>query len=249
MKFLRAPNGKKLDFRELFTVTTRKPSSWEEVKHAHLSGLTSDQLEALKLLPVVEVPPNFGVSDTLEGWKSDYGVELVLTVSPFGSRTFYYVNTEGYDYCRYVLRLDGCFHVSPFLDVIQALKTEKEAQEQEKQEKKDPRDEFFVTTSIPIGNDSSLCIEFSYTVLGLPVLKLVDTITGTTISRSGIFAKHLLEAAKAVASAQEDASLRLSHVREIEARLAVLEGAKQDALNSLAEPERTLLSARSALRE
>jgi len=239
MKLLRNAPELELDYRSLFdSQTTRKPCSWEEVGNVRLRDLTADQLQALRSLAVVEVPKTFNVDGDLD-WSNDYSFEFILTHDPsIGDRVFYYVNTEGYSYCRYIVRL---------LDVVDTHIFGVSPVSEETSKLSDPRDEIFYSKSIPVG-DSKICVEIAYTVLGLPILKFVDTRTGTCISGDGIFAKHLKEAAERVAHAQDTALMVLTKVRDTEACLSSIEETKKEAIKALSTSELALLETRSRLR-
>lgn len=92
------------DSRRLFDhLTVRKPYDWSEVKP---KPLFAEQEEALKLLPRIHVGPTVGTFDEI--FVNENGVEYILIREldlTKGRVEAYYVNTEGYDYARYVFRL------------------------------------------------------------------------------------------------------------------------------------------------
>jgi len=84
------------DTRQLFyKLMARKPASFEELPVANC--LTTPQIEALKRMPVIDVsgrePPD------------DFNRDLPLEFVAQFDDAFFYVDTEGFRYCRYAFRL------------------------------------------------------------------------------------------------------------------------------------------------
>lgn len=93
---------RKYDFRKYFNrYVTKKPRHW------HLANvireLTDLQKVALQKLPHVAIMPDWTTFDDMFD-ASDGNVEMVVCrvgVTP-SNNEYYYVNTEGYSYARYV---------------------------------------------------------------------------------------------------------------------------------------------------
>jgi len=103
------------DTRRLFDqCTCRKPSRWDHVDI--VSEFDHDQIEALRAMPFIGMDddPMFGTFDSspLIQRVLDSGTcEFVLRLpphplDPHAQPRYFYVNTEGYDYCRYVFQID-----------------------------------------------------------------------------------------------------------------------------------------------
>jgi hypothetical protein len=104
-----------VDTRFLFNkMTSKKPSSWEDL--TCVNQFDDDQLMALRKLPKLTVSENFGTFDRHEEinrfFRKKDRTEFILvrlvgdTDEP--DEQYYYVNSEGYDYCRYAFRIgDG----------------------------------------------------------------------------------------------------------------------------------------------
>lgn len=107
---------KSKDTRKLFDrYTRRKPSSFHDVDI--VGEFCHDQIEALRAMPFIGMDndPMFGTFDSspLIQHVLDSGTcEFVLRlpdnrfVPEANVRRYFYVNTEGYDYCRYVFEID-----------------------------------------------------------------------------------------------------------------------------------------------
>lgn len=91
-----------MDYRHLFNAhTVRKPIDWDEVPTLH--RLSADQIEAVASLPKREVAEEHGTFTKIEGYPV---IELLLVMRYADDEPeYYYVNTEGYDYARYAVRL------------------------------------------------------------------------------------------------------------------------------------------------
>lgn len=98
-----------MDTRHLFgSLTSRKPYRWADAGSVRVDQLTGQQLQALRQKPVV-----LGMASPLDvdavyvgrvpGGPSVRDVEFIVAIGG----QFYYVNTEGYNYARYVVRLEG----------------------------------------------------------------------------------------------------------------------------------------------
>lgn len=100
-----------MDTRVLFDPwTSRKACSWEHVDEIPYKKLTLEMIDALKAKPRLYVGPDVGtfddVFDDVQGFGCD-DVEFILVrkMDDDGRVETYYVNTEGYSYARYTLRL------------------------------------------------------------------------------------------------------------------------------------------------
>jgi hypothetical protein len=85
-------------YKTIDTMTTRKPSSLEEV----VAIAVDPELKGILFgrLPVLEVnDPSFSPMDDIEG-----GVPAKRFMLNYRRKT-YYVNTEGYTYCRYLCEI------------------------------------------------------------------------------------------------------------------------------------------------
>ena len=90
------------DTRALFDMLTFcKPAFWEGIPT--VDQFDDDQLEALRCLPLVKADP---YSSPLNRFGADAAIEFLVDVGG----TLYYVNTEGFDYCRYVFRIDPAWN-------------------------------------------------------------------------------------------------------------------------------------------
>lgn len=91
--------------RVLDTLATRKPSEWTECL-CHLEP-TKGQVKYLQALPVYYADAGYNPIDELspttsDGQKHKMSNRFLLSLA---DGTLCYVNTEGYSYCRYALRL------------------------------------------------------------------------------------------------------------------------------------------------
>jgi len=98
------------DSRDLFdSQTTRKPDSWSEVGGRSWDDLTGTQRDAIRTLPVVDMDSRGPMQNhpAFEPGSSAAGrgpIEFLVN-TPNGNH--FYVNTEGYKYARYVMRVDN----------------------------------------------------------------------------------------------------------------------------------------------
>jgi len=94
----------KNDTREQFFTlpTTRKPVAWDDIKAARP---TATQLEILKTKPVIVMWSAQLPCDAHADFekRASKGIEFVVIHRDL----CYYVNTEGYNYVRYAVRLEG----------------------------------------------------------------------------------------------------------------------------------------------
>jgi len=89
----------------LDTLATRKPSDWAEV--AYHANPTESQKKFLRSLPLFHAEKGFGTFTDFDV-KDQHGLTYRMPqrfVVRNEANEFYYVNTEGYSYCRYVLRI------------------------------------------------------------------------------------------------------------------------------------------------
>lgn len=92
--------------RVLDTLSTRKPSDWTDCT---LHSPTKAQVKFLQDLPLFYSEINYNPLDELmpkdeNGLKYKMPARFLLSLP---CRTLCYINTEGYGYCRYALRLDA----------------------------------------------------------------------------------------------------------------------------------------------
>ena len=89
----------------LDTLATRKPSEWME--SAYHANTTEGQKKFLRSLPLFHAEKGFGTLTDFNV-KDQHGLTYRMPkrfVVRNEANEFYYVNTEGYSYCRYVLRI------------------------------------------------------------------------------------------------------------------------------------------------
>lgn len=95
--------------RRMFSgMTVKKPVFWHEVRFETLTKVGDDVIVCLQSLPIIKLAPlpsplSEGVVDPnpLEqvGWRVDDNGEIHT----------YYINTEGYDYCRYAFEFPSYY--------------------------------------------------------------------------------------------------------------------------------------------
>ena len=89
----------------LDTLATRKPSDWAET--AYHANLTESQKKYLRNLPLFLAEKGFTPMSEFDV-HDQHGLKYRMPqrfVVRNEANEFYYVNTEGYSYCRYVLRI------------------------------------------------------------------------------------------------------------------------------------------------
>ena len=96
----------------LDTISTRKPSVWADA--IFLSQPSKAQMDYLRGLPLFYAQPGYNPMDELaplddSGQKYKMPKRFLLALS---DNTLFYINTEGYSYCRYAIGLNG-FSVFP----------------------------------------------------------------------------------------------------------------------------------------
>lgn len=92
----------------LDTIATRKPSEWAEA--ILLSQPSKAQMDYLRGLPLYFSEMGFLPTDEIapvdnEGKKVKMPNRFLLCTQP--ENILFYINTEGYSYCRYAIRLNG----------------------------------------------------------------------------------------------------------------------------------------------
>jgi hypothetical protein len=104
--------------------TTRKPGSWSEV--VFLTKPSKGQLAYLKGLPCYPSSEDYHpMDDLVKGPGAGIKMPQRFVVANMGA--YYYVNTEGYSYCRYALRVPAeTFGMEEIVQVPQEEKTEPE---------------------------------------------------------------------------------------------------------------------------
>ena len=96
----------RLDTRALFeSQTSRKACYWHHVRSPSRHFFTEERLEALLSLPRVYVEDSVNPGSSI--FVNENGIEHLLIVETDEDEPPYvfYVNTEGYDYARYALRV------------------------------------------------------------------------------------------------------------------------------------------------
>lgn len=88
-------------YKDIDSNTTRKPSCWEEAKVLYVEQALCEIL--FGRLPVVEITDSeyHPLDDLMEGLRNTIGQRFMLNKD---GKT-YYVNNEGYNYCRYIARI------------------------------------------------------------------------------------------------------------------------------------------------
>ncbi len=104
-----------MDCRSLFDrYTSRKPVNWA---HASSMALSVKQMEALQTLPRMHIGPEVGTFDDIFNEPPAPGLVreereleyVVIRENEASELEYYYVNTEGYTYARYVARIPDCY--------------------------------------------------------------------------------------------------------------------------------------------
>lgn len=98
---LAEPTEEKVSWKELDERCSRKPSCWSECSVVKVSKNQRNNL--LSKLPVIVVDEHTDFAP-LESHKNGLPRRFNLVREIEGRRESYYVNTEGYDYCRYAFR-------------------------------------------------------------------------------------------------------------------------------------------------
>lgn len=98
---LAEPTEEKVSWKELDERCSRKPSCWSECSVVKVSKNQKNNL--LSKLPVIVVDEHTDFAP-LESHKNGLPRRFNLVREIEGRRESYYVNTEGYDYCRYAFR-------------------------------------------------------------------------------------------------------------------------------------------------
>ena len=96
----------RLDTRHLFEkMVSRKANYWHQVRTPSTHFFTEERLEALLALPRIYVEDS--VTPFSDIFLNENGIEHLLIVETDEDEAPYvfYVNTEGYQYARYTLRI------------------------------------------------------------------------------------------------------------------------------------------------